>query len=101
MIGISKKWLKFGLVATLILLALEQSVYAEEIGSEEKTLKEVGVSLVMPALLNVNFGLWGTSELPLVARVSGMYWGNSAYGAQAEFGYLLSRSETFKCGSQH
>lgn len=79
---------------TLLYFATTSCAYATET-EKEGFLKEVGVSLLMPSLLNANVGVWGTNEVPLVIRASGMYYGDT-HGIQGEVGYLISRSEHFR-----
>ncbi|MBY0371063.1 hypothetical protein K2X33_10275 [bacterium] len=73
-------------------LALAEEVESDATLEEPAfLLKEAGVSLGFPAMLNANLGVWGTADLPLLVRASGGYIGTQAYGAQLDVGWVFDR----------
>ena len=81
----------------LFCLLVSAPVYAEDVAPAEATglLKEIGVTVGTPGAVNLNVGLWGTSGVPLLVRVSGMHLG-SLYGVQGDFGWAFDREGSFK-----
>ena len=55
-----------------------------------------GATAGTPALLNLNAGFWGSTQFPLVASVSGMYYGNSQRGVQLDVGVAIVNSGTLR-----
>jgi hypothetical protein len=58
-------------------------------------LKELGLTLGPPTIVNLNLGYWGPRSLPLLFRVSGMYYGDTR-GIQADVGYIFQRDAHLK-----
>lgn len=88
------------LIIVLVLALVGKVGMAEESGdveaSRSRPLVELGVNLGTPAGLNLSTGIWGTSEVPLVFRVSGMYYGSRLKGVQGDLGYLFNPEGNFK-----
>jgi len=59
-------------------------------------LTEFGVTLGTPAGLNLVLGVWGVQSLPIVARISGGFFGNDLSGIQLELGFRLSHTRNFR-----
>ena len=64
--------------------------------AESSGLKELGVTLGTPAGLNINVGWWGDESFPLLARLSGMYYGSLSKGVQGEVGWAFDTDGAFK-----
>jgi hypothetical protein len=59
------------------------------------SLTEIGLTLGPPTIVNINLGYWGPKELPMLVRVSGMYYGNTR-GIQLDVGYVFDRERNFR-----
>ncbi len=81
-------------IISLVILFTSTNSFA---GPEEKkgALIEVGTTLLMPAVFNLNLGFWGTESFPLLLRASGMYWGMTR-GIQGDLGWAFDRSGHFR-----
>lgn len=91
------------LILVLVLALVGKVGMAEEAGEasnvEVKPSRpkvELGVSLGTPAGLNFSTGIWGTSDVPLVVRATGMYWGPKLKGVQGDLGFLFNPEGNFK-----
>lgn len=76
--------------------AAKAAEISESVTPRTRPLVELGLSLGTPAGLNVSAGLWGTSSVPLMARVSGMYFGQKLSGIQGDLGILFNPDGNFK-----
>jgi hypothetical protein len=69
-------------------------VYAPEPDNGE-ALKEFGLTVGTPSIVNLNVGYWGPNTLPMLFRVSGMYYGQTR-GGQIDIGYVFQREAKFR-----
>lgn len=88
------------LIVVLVLALVASVGRADESGNSEaprtRPLIEAGINLGTPAGLNLSTGVWGTAEVPLVARVSGMYFGSRLRGVQGDLGFLMNPDGNYK-----
>ena len=81
------------IAALVILLACSLS-YGDD-DEPKGPLMEAGLTLLLPAVLNIDVGYWGTADFPLLVRLSGMYYGGTR-GIQADVGWAFDRRGSFK-----
>lgn len=88
------------LILVLVLALVGKVGMAEEApeveNSPSRPKVELGVNLGTPAGLNLSTGIWGTSQVPLVFRVTGMYYGDRLKGIQGDLGFLFNPEGNFK-----
>lgn len=57
---------------------------------------EFGLSAGLPTIGNVHLGLWSPESLPVLVRLSGMYYGKGLYGSELSVGWIFDREGDFK-----
>jgi len=67
----------------------QRPVYHSEPDSGN-ALKEIGLTLGPPTIVNLNLGYWGPKSFPMLARFSGMYYGDTR-GLELDLGYVFQR----------
>jgi hypothetical protein len=60
-----------------------------------ESLREVGLTLGTPSVLNLNLGYWGDKGFPIVVRASGAYFGDTR-GVEVDVGYVFMREAHFR-----
>lgn len=80
-----------------LLLIFTSLALADEGGSgpSRRPGIEAGTLIGTPSILNFSLAYWGDASLPIVTRVSGMYFGR-AHGIQIDLGWVLEANKHFR-----